>query len=209
MPHHAWITCDADEEANVSTVLVNHSHTQIKIVHCICQLAMTTDPMSWSPKKTTQKQRRKIDVDVSMPRWCWVCQPPKRITTVHNTVLCESRLISKQDVSYILCVHNTFCKKPLARRDPCTMVRSEGLHWLDVVSAEWVFMENSPNEGSTLVPGSSCALLNMRTSRKHVTISAGVNFWTCVNWNCFCSYKWVLYTLLNPVMFITSFIIYR
>jgi hypothetical protein len=30
---------------------------------------------------------------------------------VHDTVFCESQLISKQDISYKLLVYNVFCKK--------------------------------------------------------------------------------------------------
>jgi hypothetical protein len=66
-----------------------------------------------------------------------VIQPDMGIVKVHNTVPCESRLIIKQDVSYKLCVYNTFCKKPLAKHHPCMMVRrSKGLHSLDVVWAK-------------------------------------------------------------------------
>jgi hypothetical protein len=37
----------------------------------------------------------------------------------------------------------------------------------------------------TLVPGSSSTHLNMRTSRKLVHKSAGINFWTYVDWETF------------------------
>jgi hypothetical protein len=40
----------------------------------------------------------------------------------------------------------------------------------------------------TLVPGSSTALLNKRTSWKRAYISAGIGFWPYVDWN-FCSFK--------------------
>jgi hypothetical protein len=83
--------------------------------------------------------------------WChggvWTV---KDIMQVHNTAPCESRLISKQHVSYKLCLYNAFCEKRLAKRHPCTIVgRSEGLHLLDVVWVKWLFMENSLDKGST------------------------------------------------------------
>jgi hypothetical protein len=65
-----------------------------------------------------------------------VIHPDMGIMKVHNTITCESRLISKQYVSYKPRVYNAFCKKPVAIHRPCMMVRrSEGLHLLDVV---WV-----------------------------------------------------------------------
>jgi hypothetical protein len=44
-----------------------------------------------------------------------VIHPDMGITKVHNNILCESCLISKEDVSYILFVYNTFCKNPFAK----------------------------------------------------------------------------------------------
>lgn len=56
--------------------------------------------------------------------------PDVGIMKVHNTILCESHFISKQDVSCKLRV----CLKPLAKHCPYKMVeRSEGLQSLDVV----------------------------------------------------------------------------
>jgi hypothetical protein len=88
--------------------------------------------------------------------WCHggagiVILPDMDIMKVLNTVPCESRLISKQDVSYKLCVYNAFCEKPLANT---TLARWSGgvracLHSLDVVWVKWLFMENSPDKGNT------------------------------------------------------------
>jgi hypothetical protein len=61
------------------------------------------------------------------------------IVKVHNTVPCESHLISKQDVSCKLCVYK--------KSHPCTRIRrSEGLNSLDVVWVKWLFMDNSPDK---------------------------------------------------------------
>jgi hypothetical protein len=68
------------------------------------------------------------------------------IMKVDNTFPCESHLISKQDITYKLCVYNTSCKKPLAKHYPSTIVRMcEGLYSLDML---WLndFMENSPDK---------------------------------------------------------------
>jgi hypothetical protein len=76
----------------------------------------------------------------------------------HNTVPCESNLISKQDVCYKMCVYNiAFCKKPLEKHHPCMMVRSEGLQLLDLVWVKWLFMENSPNKSNNDTFSSCCS----------------------------------------------------
>jgi hypothetical protein len=96
-----------------------------------------------------------LDGKSMLMAWCLsgvriVIHPDMGIVKVHNTVPCESHVISKQDVSYKLCVYNTSCEKPLTKHHPWTMVRrSEGLHLLDVVWVKWLFMGNSSDEGNT------------------------------------------------------------
>jgi hypothetical protein len=59
-----------------------------------------------------------------------VIHPNMGIMRVHNIVPCGFRLISKQDVSYKLCVYGA-----LEHHHPRTAVkRSEGLHSQDVIT---------------------------------------------------------------------------
>jgi hypothetical protein len=65
-----------------------------------------------------------------------VIHPDMGIMKVQSTVPCEYHLLSKEDVSYKLYVYNEFYEKPLAKHQPCSLIkRSEALHSLDVV---WV-----------------------------------------------------------------------
>jgi hypothetical protein len=72
------------------------------------------------------------------------------IKKVHDTVPCESHLLNNDYVSYKLRVYNEFCRKSWAKHHPCVMVRrSEGLHSLCVVRRKWLFLESSPDKGTT------------------------------------------------------------
>jgi hypothetical protein len=47
-----------------------------------------------------------------------VIHPDMDIMKVLNTALCESRLISKQDVSYRICVCNEFLREAIGKMSP-------------------------------------------------------------------------------------------
>jgi hypothetical protein len=151
--------------------------------------------------------------------WCHsgvriVSHPDMGIMNVHNTVPCKSRLISKRDVSYKLCVYKAFCEKPLAKHRPHTMVRrSEVLHSLDVVRVKWLFMENSPDKGNT---DTFCSRNSSHTgsgiffhSSQYANFSKtrpylSRHWFLDICWlGHFCPLKWEPYTL-KPVILLTS-----
>jgi hypothetical protein len=157
-----------------------------------------TKPVSLLGTTAWPKMSMQTNGNSLLMSWCHsgvgtVAHPHTGIMKVHNTVPCESCFISKQNVSYKLRVYNAFCEMPLAKPHPRTMVRgSEGLHSLDVVWVKWLFMKNSPDKGETYT-FSSCNSSHtgsrtffrssyMQTSSKLTHISAGIDFWTYVNW---------------------------
>jgi hypothetical protein len=134
-----------------------------------------------------------------MAQWCWDCHPLVSV----NRMFAINCVFSKhfagshwQSTTFFttLMVHG-----------------SEGLYSLDVVWIKWSFMENSQTGRNpissaaavvrTLVSGTSCTYINMRTSRKLIHISAGTGFWTYVERDFF-SITWVLYSLkaCNPLL---------
>jgi hypothetical protein len=115
--------------------------------HCTCQIRGVVIKVN---HLGCPSRHWKMNVDVLMPRRSGDCHPFRHgYYESYKTIPCEFRLISKQNDSYKLCVYNAFCEKPSAKHHPCTMVRrSMGLHSLDVVWVEWLFMENYPDKGT-------------------------------------------------------------
>jgi hypothetical protein len=106
----------ADVEAHVPKVLVNHSPnngTLHLLVSQARQLVLRLDQLRCPPH---------TDGRSMLMSWCHsdariIVHPDIGIVKVHSTDPCESCLISKQDVSYKLCVYNTICKKPVAKHN--------------------------------------------------------------------------------------------
>jgi hypothetical protein len=138
-----------------------------------------------------------------------IIHPDIGIMKVHNTVPCESCLISKQDVSYKLCVYNTIRKELLANTILAQWSRDTGAytHWMWYGRSDYsriiLQTRRTPIPSAvavlhTLVLGSSPTLLNMLTSPKHSAISVGTGFWTYVYWKFFAHLS-KYYTPLKPV----------
>jgi hypothetical protein len=123
-------------------------------------------------------------------------------------VPCESRLISKQDATFTTRFARSHWQNTALAR-----------WWVEVrVCTRWMWYGQSdcscrilqtvgtpiplaPEIVRTVVPGSSCALLYTRTSRKLAHMSAGIDFWPYVDGD-FCSFQWVLCSLkaCNPFL---------
>jgi hypothetical protein len=154
---------------------------------------------SWSPKVPTQ---------VLAENRCWchggveiVIHPDMGIMKVCNAVLCESFFVSKQDVSCKLCVYDAFCKKPLAKQCPYTMVRrSEGLYSLDVVWVNWVDTDNFSSWNSSHTGSEIFQLSQYAYFLKTCPYLSRHWFLDVYCSGLFCSFKWVLCPLkaCNP-----------
>jgi hypothetical protein len=106
-----------------------------------------------------------------------IIHPDIGIMKVHSTVPCECCLISKQDVSYKLCVYNTIRKKSLTNTTLAQWSRDAGAytHWMWYGRSDYsrimlqtrrTLMPSAVAVLHTLGLGSSPTLLNMVTSPK-------------------------------------------